>query len=343
LADANNSLQHSRALALTLAAKLHISIAIYALLEADMFDLRVLEFFVRVAEVGNLTKAAFGTDVSHSILSRQIKSLEQELGYRVFNRTGRGVTLTDEGKLLYPRAKELLRGAKDLAETAKAVGGAPAGAVSIGLPGSIASVLAGPLFRIARERFPHVAIRVVEGLSGVIDELLAVGRIDLGLYYTKKANARRGEQSLCVVEMFLVAPPGDALTAGGSVQLKQLREQPLILPSFPHALRRLIEESCTLQGFSALVPLEVDSLSTMKEVVAAGGGYTIAPYDSVAHDVAAGRVQVARITHPSICRLLVMAPSGKGSTTAASAAIQNLISELVVQWVTEGRWSAELP
>jgi LysR family nitrogen assimilation transcriptional regulator len=308
-----------------------------------LLDLRVFEIFVRVAEVGSMTKAAIGLDVSHSVLSRQITALERSLGYRVFERTGRGVTLTDSGKQLFPRAKELLRSANELAEEAKAIGGAPSGMVSIGLPGSIASVLAGPLFPVARSLYPKVSIRFVEALSGVIDELLTLGRIDLGLYYTKKANARRGEVPLCVVEMFLVAPAGDRLTSKRTVRLKQLKGLPLILPSFPHALRRLVEESCAQQGFAALVPFEVDSLSTMKEVVAEGGGYTVAPYDAIAHDVAAGRVRIARITNPSISRLLVMAPATKGPMTAATSAIAKLISSQVREWVAQGRWNAKLP
>ena len=57
-------------------------------------------------------------------------------------------------------------------------------------------------------------MRFVEALSGGIDELLTLGRIDLGLFYTRKANARRGEIPLCTVDLVLVAPSGDALTAG---------------------------------------------------------------------------------------------------------------------------------
>lgn len=212
-----------------------------------MFDMRVLEYFVRIAEHVTLAKASIGLDTSPSILSRQISALERSLGYRVFNRTGRGVTLTERGKRLLPRAMELLRSARELAE---------------------------------------------------------------------EANSRRGEIPLCVVELVLVAPPGDRLTARGTVRLRQLRDCPLILPGFPHALRRLVEESCAKLGFAARVALEVDSLSTMKEVVASGGGYTIAPFDAVAHDVAANRVQDA---------------------------IQKLISIEVRQWIEQGRWNAELP
>lgn len=309
-----------------------------------MLDLRVLDCFVRVAELGTLGKASIALDVSPSILSRQIGALERSLGYRVFNRTGRGVTLTDPGKRLLPRAKDLLRNARELEEEARAIGGTVSGTVSVGVPGSIASMMAGPLFQVAREKYPRISIRFVEALSGLIDELLATARIDLGLYYTKKANARRGEIPLCVVEMMLVSPPGDPLTAKATVPMKQLRNCPLVLPSFPHALRRLVEECCVQQGFAAQIALEVDSLSTMKDIVAAGSGvYTIAPFDAVAHDVAAGRVQISRIVSPAIRRLLVMASTPTGKSNAATEAIQKLIETQVRLWIAQGDWHAELP
>lgn len=308
-----------------------------------MFDLRILESFVRIAEVGSLTKAAIGLDISHAVLSRQVKALEDSLGYRVFNRTGRGVTLTEGGRRLFAGATELLQRAKELTDDAMTAGDAPSGMVSVGLPGSVASLLAGPLFQVVQEKYPRISMRFVEALSGGIDELLTLGRIDLGLFYTRKANARRGEIPLCTVDLVLVAPSGDALTAKGTVRLKQLKGRPLILPSYPHALRRLIEESCLQQGFAPYVPFQVDSLSTMVEVVAAGSGYTVSPYDAVAHDVASGRVQIASITNPPIRRLLVMAPPGTGKTTVATKAIAALIATQVRQWISEGRWKARSP
>lgn len=309
-----------------------------------MLDMRALEFFVRVAELGTLGKASIALGVSPSILSRQVSVLERSLGYRLFNRTGRGVTLTEPGKRFLPRTQDLLRNAREFEEEARAIGGTVYGTVSVGVPGSIASMMAGPLFQIAREKHPRISIRFVEALSGLIEELLATGRIDLGLHYTDKANARRGEVPLCVVEMMLVSPPGDRLTETPAVPLRQLRHCPLVLPSFPHALRRLVEESCVQHGFAAQIALEVDSLSTMKDIVAAGRGvYTIAPYDAVVHDVAAGRVRIARITSPAIRRLLVMAPATTGKSSAATEVIQKLIQTQVRLWIKEGHWHAELP
>lgn len=307
---------------------------------ATMLDLRILESFVRIAELGSLTKAGAGMNVSHAVLSRQVKALERVLGYRVFDRTGRGVTLTEAGRQLFAGASELIQRARQFTDEAVVLGRAPSGVVTVALPGSVAGVIAGPLFQSAQERYPRISLRFVEALSGVIDELLALGRIDLGLFYTRKAKVRRGEIPLCMVEMMVVAPAGDRMTAAGTIRLRQLKNQPLILPGFPHALRRLVEDSCMQQGFRAQVPFQVDSLSTMVEVVAAGRGYTIAPFDAVAQHVAAKRVQIARITHPAIRRLLVMVEPHAGKTTIATRAVAGLISSHVEKCIREGRWKA---
>jgi DNA-binding transcriptional LysR family regulator len=300
-----------------------------------MLTPRLLLCFIRTAELGSLTRASVGLQMSQSVLSRHIQALEDSLGFRVFYRTGRGIALTDAGRALLPQATDLLARSARFMEDAKALGGEPSGTVVLGMPGSIASILAGPMYQAARERYPRVRLRLVEGLSGVIDELLTLGRVDIGLRYSDGEQRRAAETPLCTVALSLVAPPGDRLTAKGSVRLRQLEDLPFFLPSAPHALRRLMEDLFAKQRMTLHVPLEVDSLSTMAQVVAAGGGYTVAPPSAVAHLEAAGRVQLARIAHPTITRTLVMALSPKGPLTGAARVIESLIPALVGERVRQ--------
>jgi len=302
-----------------------------------MLSSRLLLYFVRIAELGSLTRASAALQMSQSVLSRHVRALEGMLGYRVFHRTGRGISLTDEGQVLLPAARDLLARSAQFMDEAKALGGEPSGVIVLGMPGSIASILAGPVYKMAQGRYPKVRLRLVEGLSGVIDELLTLGRVDIGLRYADGPRRRAGETPLCTVDLHLVAPMGDTLTAGGSVRLRELRGRPFFLPSAPHAVRRLMEELFAKHRMTLHVPLEVDSLSTMVQVVAAGGGYTVAPYSAVAHLEAAGRVQLARITHPTISRTLVMAFSAKGPMTGAIRVVAALISDLAAELVREGR------
>jgi LysR family nitrogen assimilation transcriptional regulator len=302
-----------------------------------MLSTRLLLYFVRIAELGSLTRASAGLQMSQSVLSRHVAALEAALGYRVFYRTGRGISLTEEGRSLLPRARDLLARSVQFMDEAKALGGEPSGVVVLGMPGSIASILAGPVYKLAQGRYPKVRLRLVEGLSGVIDEMLTLGRLDIGLRYADGPKRRAGEKPLCTLDLYLVAPPGDTLTARGTVRLRDLEDRPFFLPSAPHAVRRLMEDLFAKNRLSLNVPLEVDSLSTMVQVVAAGGGYTVAPYSAVAHLEAAGRVRLARITHPTIRRTLVMALSPKGPMTGAIQAVTVLISELAAELVKEGQ------
>jgi LysR family transcriptional regulator, nitrogen assimilation regulatory protein len=158
-------------------------------------DLMRLTYFVHISETRSLTKASIGLDVSTSVLSRKIQQLETSLGQRLLQRTGRGVTLTEFGRALLPNAQALLAEAARFMDAAAATAGRPSGRVVVGLPGSIAAMIAGPLFRAVQRRYPSISLRLVEGLSGAIEELLLLGRIDIGLYYTRRARARRGRRS----------------------------------------------------------------------------------------------------------------------------------------------------
>jgi DNA-binding transcriptional LysR family regulator len=308
-----------------------------------MIDLRRLALFAHLAESGSLTKTAVALSVAHSGLSRQLQDLEKELGHKLFHRTGRGVLLTENGRKLLPRAKRLLSDAQQLEDDAKVLAGTPAGTVMVGLPASVAELLAGPLFDRLFRQYPQVRIRLVEGLSGHIEELLAEGRIDIGLFFAKRPNLKRGDVVLCTTDLYLIGPPGDRVTAGKTVKLSSVRGLRLILPGLPHALRALVEEACAKKGIKPLVPLEVDSMSTMKAVVSSGGGYTVSSLDTVSHDVSTGRLQAARIVSPPLDRLLVMSTTFHKPVTVATRLLQSEIKTLVIELLRSGRWRGRLP
>jgi DNA-binding transcriptional LysR family regulator len=308
-----------------------------------MLDLKQLAVFVRVAESGSLTKAAIVLDLARSGVSRQLQDLELEIGHKLFHRTGRGMLLSDNGKKLLPRAKRLLSDAQQLEDEARSTIGTPTGTVVIGLPASVAELLAGPLLERVRARYAQVRIRLVEGLSGQIEELLADGRADIGLFFAKKPNSRRGDVPLCANDLYLIGPPGDRLTSQKSVKLSTMSGLPIILPGLPHALRALVEDAFASGGIKLRVPLEVDSMSTMKAVAASGGGYTISSFDMVSHDVSTGRLQAARIVAPALERLLVMCATFHKPLSVPTRLLMAEITTLVTELVTSGGWKARLP
>lgn len=294
-----------------------------------MIDLRSLTSFAQVAETGSITRAAVTLGVSVSVISRQLQEFESRVGYRVFYRTGRGVRLTDLGQRLYPQVKQFLTDAIRLSDTAVGLGRAPSGTVTIGLPGTVSQILAEPLYHAVHNSYPRVAIRLVDGLSGAIDELLSLGRIDLGLFFVDALRARHGALPLCTADLVLVGRADDHLTKQDTVSLRQLDGIPLILPSKPNALRHRVERVWAEHGLNLVVPLEADALSTRIELVAGHIAYTLAPFQVFPINVATRRLRVARIVRPSIQRYVVLASSRKGPITLAAKAVADKITSVV--------------
>ena len=113
-------------------------------------DLERLRLFVRVAELGSLTKAASALNMVQPVISRRIVGLERTVGGQLFQRTGRGVVLSPLGRMLLPRARDLLQEADELLEDARAANNEPAGEVRVGLLKSLAVPLVANLLQIGR-------------------------------------------------------------------------------------------------------------------------------------------------------------------------------------------------
>jgi LysR family nitrogen assimilation transcriptional regulator len=168
-------------------------------------DLKQLEYFVHVAEFGSFTRSSRYLRVAQPALSRQVRALEVELRQTLFERNGRGVTLTEAGQRLLEHARgialQVQRARLDLEQQR----GALSGRLVIGLPPSVSRTLAGALVRAFRERFPMASFGIVEGLSDHLLEWLNVGRVDFALVYSALAGAAVELTPLQVEKLYLVA------------------------------------------------------------------------------------------------------------------------------------------
>jgi len=303
-------------------------------------ELKPLDWFLRIADTGSLSKVALDLDVSQSMLSRGIHELETELGQRLFHRTGRGMYPTDFGTRMLPIARRAALEVSRFNNEAKALLGKLSGTVAIGLPGSVAARVVAPLLQLSRQRYPELSLRFVEGLSGGIEERLAARRIDIGLVFLPSTRVSRAMVPLASSSLYLVGPRGDALTGKRAVTLAQVASKPIMLPGRPHSVRTMVEDVCARRGLALTMLCEIESLLAIKETVAAGCGHTIAGFDSVANDVAAGRLQAAPIKEPTISRALVMITGPKNSLTTAARAIAGLIDSVVAELIRKGVWRA---
>lgn len=296
-------------------------------------DLKQIEYFVRVAELGSFTRASIVLDIAQPALSRQIRQLEVELRQTLLLRNGRGVTLTEAGKLLLEHGRGVLHQVERTKEELGRVRGALAGKVALGLPPSLSRVLSVPLSRAFRTRLPQASLAIREGLSANMLEALRNGRLDVALLYNPVPSSDIDITPLCDEALYLVElADGDA--APGVVSLAELTARPLVIPSQPHAIRMLVESQLGAQGLRPTIALEIDSVPAILELVADGAGCAVLSRLAVSTSDKAARLQLRPIGEPGLVSRLALAVSSHRPSTLTQQAMQELVREMVPPIVT---------
>ena len=251
-------------------------------------DLKQIEYFVRVAELGSFTRASVVLDIAQPALSRQVRLLEVELRQNLLVRNGRGATPTEAGKLLLEHGRGILHQVERAREELGRVRGALAGRVAIGLPPSIAKVLTVPLTRAFRVKLPDAALAISEGLSVAMRESLTTGLLDIALLYNTAPAPGIEITALLEEDLFLVQRRPAAQTdadaaalAGIPVPLHALTQFPLVIPTRPNSIRMLVESELAAQGGRPQISLEIDGVAAILDLVADGAGCAVLPMNAV--------------------------------------------------------------
>ena len=287
-------------------------------------DLRELESFIAVATLGGMSRAAVHLQVAQPSVSRQIALLEKELGHRLFERDGRGVQLTEAGRVLAGHARQMLEQARRAREELQDLGTRVAGRCVIGMPPRLALMHAPSLVLAFRDRFPNAAITVLEGLSVSLRESLIAGHIDLALLFDPAPTPLLRYESLLRERLYLVAPAGSRLPP--TVNLTSLSGYPMILSSEPNAIRYLLERHLRPRGVTLDVRAEVGAAQTTLALVERGAGCTIVSFSSL--QLGSPALVHAPLGPPAIWNRLVLAtPSAKNATRVIRGA-QSLLRQL---------------
>ena len=302
-------------------------------------ELRQLRYFVGISEAGSLLKASARLHIAQPALGQQMAALEQELGAKLFDRSSRGVTLTEAGKTFLEHAKLVLADVERARAAVRESAAAPSGDVAIGLPTTVAQAATVPILKACRDRLPQVHLKLVEAYSGFVHEWLLSGRLDLALLFGDQAEPAVAKRPLLDDRLAFISPARHG-TGGQPTTLAALAQWPLVLPGREHGLRRLIDEACAREGLTLEVIAEIESLPNVKRAVEAGLGHTILPLGAVAEEVAAGRLRAAPIERPSIPRRVVIATNMTRPTTPAAAAVVELVIEVIRGLVDSGAWPA---
>lgn len=304
------------------------------------FDLRRLRYFIKVAELGSLTRAAEALHVAQPALSQQMRILEDELGVPLLARGPRGVTPTEAGARLLAEARSLLEGMKGVVDRVKE-GEVPEGEVVIGVGQSISAMLMVPLLERAARTLPRVRIQVRELLGGLLPELMRSGAIDFA--FSLNTVTGRGMRSVPILaeDMCLVGPRRLVQRHAGGVlgdrfRFRDLDGLPLFLSRRGQFVRDTVENEARSRGITLDLRAEIDSLLLLKELALSGSGCCILSRASVRRELDDHDLYVGRITSPLIRRDVFLVHHDEMSRAAAE--VVTLSFDVLARLVKEGQW-----
>ena len=303
------------------------SCTIYQLYHLPM-DLKQLEYFVRVAELGSFTRAAAALDVAQSALSRQIRLLEVELRQNLLVRNGRGAAPTEAGKLLVEHGRGILHQMARAREDMDRMRGGLSGRVAIGLPNSVARVMTVPLTRAFRQELPEASLSISEGLSSALLEGLASGRLDIVVLYNAQPARDIDVSHLIDEDLLLVRarPPGLAEDPPpGPIPLAEVARLPLVIPSRPNAIRMYVESEMASIDCRPHVALEIDGVSAILDLVADGAGCAVLSRNALLNSPRPSAYTAQTIGTPPLRIALSLATSLQRPATQVQKAALELI------------------
>ena len=299
-------------------------------------DLKQLEYFVRVAELGSFTRAAIALNIAQPALSRQVRLLEVELRQNLLTRNGRGAVPTEAGQLLLEHGRGILHQVAVAREELGAARGALAGRVSIGLPPSLSRLITVPLIHAFRKALPQAQLTLTEGFSLLMFEGLRAGNLDMAVLYNPDKSPELEMATLHKEELVLISPRASVKAAqlpkakkNASITLDQVANLPLILPSRPNAFRMLIEGEMMAIGRKPSITLEVDGLNAILNLVKEGLGHAVLPAYTLSNFDNVDPFAVRSIHAPRILSQLDLVWSSRRPTTATQKKAQQVVRAVV--------------
>lgn len=303
-------------------------------------NLRQLRYFLQIAELRSFTRASQVLHIAQPALSRQIRSLEEEIGAPLFNRTTHGISLTEQGRALVDRGSAVLQQFSRLRDEVSNPG-VPQGDLSVGVPPALREVLTRALLSAYCRKHADVSLHIHEGISIDLISLVQRNRLDCAVIVDLGDLPGSAKIPLARERLFLVGPRKEELDVDKAVPLKSAAGKPLILTNRLNNFRLAIEDALAKQGLRPIVVCDSNATSMIVDLVTDGLGFSILPASAIDSPLRARELAAAPIEDLFI-NWAVVYPL-HANLTAAGSAFTKLLYELANERIASGAWpSAEL-
>lgn len=273
-------------------------------------DLRQLEIFAKVAELGSFSRAAEALFLTQPTVSEHIRSLEQEFGVRLLDRLGRGAAVTRAGQLLLSHARHMLAVSREARQAMDGFLGRMSGELSIGASTIPGEYILPPLIGRFKEKYPDISITLLIGDSQRAVDWVAEGRVELGVVGARLAHRAVGFQELMPDDVVVVVPGTHAWRGRTDITLDELRTQPLLIRERGSGTRAALEHAlggAQLDMGAFRIAGEMGSTQAIKQAVRAGVGVSVISRRAVEDECRSGLLTCLRIKELPIARSFYLA------------------------------------
>ncbi len=290
-------------------------------------NLEQLRGFVTVAELGHFTRASEKLHLAQPSLSRQISTLETELGAELFHRARGNISLTDAGEALLPRARRMLADAEAIRGEMAELAGIQRGRVRLGATPTLCISLVAEVLRAFHAAYPGVELQLVEGGSNLLIEQLAAGAVDMALVTMSDGRALSGtalvRTPLLTEELVVVSSADEPAIAVSSIDLQRLSELPLIALAESYDLRGATDAAFAAAGLTPSLVVEGAEMDAVLRFVERGLGVAVVP---ATVPVDRPTLRSMRLADPQLERTIVLAHRSDVNPTRAAAAMRAAIT-----------------
>jgi DNA-binding transcriptional LysR family regulator len=243
-------------------------------------ELRHLETLIAIEDEGTFTGAADTLQTVQSNVSEQVRQLEAELGATLLARGRGGAVATESGRAVLARARRIRREIELLHEDLAAIQGLQVGEASLGIVGTASRWLVPELVAQLRTQAPGLRLRVNEGASERLIADVLAQEVAQAVITEPSHEAHLVLDTLLEEALVGLAPYGTRL-GNGPVSFARLSTMPLVLPPAANPLRAEIEDAAAQHGVTLDVPVEVEGIRLIADLVAAGAGISVLPETAI--------------------------------------------------------------
>src|SRR5947209_115778 len=269
-------------------------------------DFDQLETFLEVARHNSFSRAAEKCFRTQPAISSQIRALEEEVGAKLFDRSGGKVSITAAGKLFQKYAEEMLEGKRRIIAAVAEIERVPRGEIVVGANEATCLHVLPEVFAEFKKQYPSVAVSINRVERAKILESVIDNSVDFGIVSMPVNDARLTVVVIHRDELVVIAAPGHAIAKQKkAVTLEEVLRHPLLLPKVGRT-RDSIEELCHHRRLKPNVSMELDSSELLKRFVAAGVGIGFIARSTTAGDVKAKALVALPLADAQIRRDLAL-------------------------------------